>query len=123
RDRSVQCAGDGLRAGGNREGNEDSKDNELPKGHLDHVLLHAFLLDSVCGNLRRAARGVKMLSAEMIHAAYRCPACRADLDASSASLRCAHCGAVYPIENQIADFAGGAYYDNFTDPTELAPDT
>jgi SAM-dependent methyltransferase len=63
-----------------------------------------------------------MLSAEMIHAAYRCPACRADLDASSASLRCAHCGAVYPIENQIADFAGGAYYDNFTDPSKLAPE-
>jgi SAM-dependent methyltransferase len=63
-----------------------------------------------------------MLFAEMIHAAYRCPACRGDLDASSASLRCSHCGAVYPIDNQIADFAGGAYYDNFTDPAELAPE-
>src|SRR6266487_5879761 len=58
----------------------------------------------------------------MIHAAYRCPTCRAELDADSASLRCMNCGTTYPVGNQIADFAGGAYYDNFTDASELAPE-
>jgi SAM-dependent methyltransferase len=62
------------------------------------------------------------LSQDAFHDAYRCPACHGRLDGNSESLRCTHCGAAYPIENQIADFAGGAYYDNFTDPSELAPE-
>src|SRR6058998_1366493 len=58
----------------------------------------------------------------MIHAAYRCPGCRAGLDADSASLQCPKCGVTYPVGNQIADFAGGAYYDNFTDASALSPE-
>jgi SAM-dependent methyltransferase len=58
----------------------------------------------------------------MTHAAYRCPTCRGQLDADSASLQCPKCGVTYPIENQIADFAGGAYYDNFTEASALAPE-
>lgn len=37
-------------------------------------------------------------------------------------MRCAQCGAAYPIENQIVDFSGGTYYDNFSDPSELVPE-
>jgi len=56
----------------------------------------------------------------MIHATYRCPTCHAELDADSASLQCTKCGVTYPVGNQIADFAGGAYYDNFNDPSALS---
>jgi SAM-dependent methyltransferase len=35
-------------------------------------------------------------------------------------LRCSHCGATYPVENQIADFAGGVYYDNFAEASALS---
>ena len=58
----------------------------------------------------------------MIHAAYRCPACRAGLESESVSLRCMQCGITYPVENQIADFANGAYYDNFTEASALSPE-
>src|SRR2546430_8418260 len=58
----------------------------------------------------------------MLHPAYRCPACRASLEVNSEALRCTRCGAAYPVENQIADFAGGKYYDNFSDASELAPE-
>jgi SAM-dependent methyltransferase len=47
---------------------------------------------------------------------YVCPACKGSL---SPSLRCDRCGASHSVENEIADFSGGAYYDVFTSADEL----
>lgn len=41
-----------------------------------------------------------------------CPSCHSPLDRP-------HCGAPYAVENGIADFSGGAYYDTFHDEVEL----
>ncbi|MDQ6801219.1 MAG: class I SAM-dependent methyltransferase [Acidobacteriota bacterium] len=51
---------------------------------------------------------------------YRCPDCFSELDEDASTLRCRRCSAAYPVENQIADFAGGAYYDNFKEPSQLS---
>ena len=43
---------------------------------------------------------------------YVCPSCHKPLDKP-------HCGAPYAVENGIADFSGGAYYDTFSIEDEL----
>jgi SAM-dependent methyltransferase len=43
---------------------------------------------------------------------YVCPSCHKPLDKP-------HCGAPYAVENGIADFSGGAYYDTFNSEDEL----
>lgn len=50
---------------------------------------------------------------------YICPLCRVPLTADSDALHCSSCGARYPVEDGIADFSGGAYYDHFTGPESL----
>ena len=54
---------------------------------------------------------------------YVCPQCRGQLRAEPGVLRCTACRSDFPVENQIADFSGGAYYDSF-DPrsTDLSSD-
>jgi SAM-dependent methyltransferase len=53
---------------------------------------------------------------------YVCPQCRGALASSPEGLNCAACGVLYPVADGIADFARGAYYDNFSgqDGQELA---
>ncbi|MGZ8867024.1 MAG: methyltransferase domain-containing protein [Thermoanaerobaculia bacterium] len=51
--------------------------------------------------------------------AYVCPACRGALLQSAATLRCTNCGVGYPVELEIADFSGGAYYDSYVPGQEL----
>jgi SAM-dependent methyltransferase len=43
---------------------------------------------------------------------YVCPSCHKPLDKP-------HCGEPYAVENGIADFSGGAYYDTFNSEDEL----
>lgn len=51
-----------------------------------------------------------------------CPHCRAALEVSHESLRCASCGRWYPVDRGIADFAEGAYYDAFDESMTLSPE-
>lgn len=44
---------------------------------------------------------------------YVCPSCHEPLDRH-------RCGATYSVENGIADFSGGSYYDTFNDESELS---
>jgi SAM-dependent methyltransferase len=48
-----------------------------------------------------------------------CVACRGVLVRESAALGCPSCGASYPVQDQIADFSGGHYYDAFHEDDEL----
>ncbi|MGA7617296.1 MAG: class I SAM-dependent methyltransferase [Thermoanaerobaculia bacterium] len=52
----------------------------------------------------------------------RCTRCRGSLVRDGGDLRCGSCGANWPIEHGIADFAEGAYYDQYEPGTELAPE-
>lgn len=51
---------------------------------------------------------------------YRCPACRGALIDAGSVLPCSHCGALYPVADQIADFSGGQYYDAYEPGQELS---
>jgi SAM-dependent methyltransferase len=48
--------------------------------------------------------------------AYVCPACRTPL---GDDLHCGTCDVTYPSDGGIADFSGGAYYDQFSDEAQL----
>jgi SAM-dependent methyltransferase len=48
-----------------------------------------------------------------------CVACRRDLIDESSGLRCSNCGAIFPVNDGIADFSGGKYYDSFHEHDEL----
>jgi len=50
-----------------------------------------------------------------------CPTCRTELAAETHALHCAKCNRSYPIEDAIADFSLGRYYDAF-DPGQILPD-
>lgn len=42
-----------------------------------------------------------------------CIDCYSPLSTDAGSAHCASCGAVYPVEHEIVDFASGHYYDSF----------
>jgi len=50
---------------------------------------------------------------------YRCPSCIGVLTAKAGSLRCERDDIDYPVVDHIADFMGGAYYDQFDENTVL----
>jgi SAM-dependent methyltransferase len=52
----------------------------------------------------------------------RCPSCHTGLAGSSSGLTCPTCHRTYPVENDIADFSGGKYYDTFDASTRLSAD-
>ena len=49
-----------------------------------------------------------------------CPACRGTLVRAVETLRCTSCDAKYPVDFDIADFSGGAYYDAYEPGQELS---
>ena len=49
-----------------------------------------------------------------------CPACRGALSVSAAALACAGCGRSFPVDDGIADFAEGRYFDDHPDPGALS---
>ena len=51
-----------------------------------------------------------------------CPACRRALAVSSSSLSCSSCARVFPVDDGIADFAEGRYFDDHPDPAALSED-
>jgi len=48
-----------------------------------------------------------------------CPRCHASLDQYSGGLRCDSCRLDYPVTDDIADFSGGVYFDQFDAATAL----
>ena len=50
-----------------------------------------------------------------------CPRCHVLLDPYDGGLRCAGCRLDYPVNEGIADFSGGVYFDQF-EPTTVLPD-
>lgn len=48
-----------------------------------------------------------------------CPACRHELTEEPSGFRCSRCERRFPVEHGIADFAEGAYYDQFDESTVL----
>lgn len=50
-----------------------------------------------------------------------CPRCHASLDHHEGGLRCNGCSTDYPVNEEIADFSGGVYFDQF-EPTTALPD-
>jgi len=55
-------------------------------------------------------------------AGFVCPRCRGPLSAAPSAFGCAACGRSYPIEGEIADFAEGEYYDQFSSERDLSAD-
>lgn len=49
-----------------------------------------------------------------------CPACRSALSLSASALACAGCGRAFPVDDGIADFAEGRYFDDHPDPGALS---
>lgn len=49
-----------------------------------------------------------------------CPACRSALEAEARSLACPACGRAFPVDDGIADFAEGRYFDDHVDPSSLS---
>lgn len=49
-----------------------------------------------------------------------CPACRRALGGSPSALVCLACGKSFPLEDGIADFAEGRYFDDHPDPNALS---
>lgn len=49
-----------------------------------------------------------------------CPECHVPLDVRPDSLGCRQCAAIYPVQDGIADFSGGRYYDNFVPGQSLS---
>jgi SAM-dependent methyltransferase len=60
------------------------------------------------------------IDSEKAGADYVCPSCRGPLARTSELLRCEDCGTCYELEDGIADFSGGHYYDNFVPGQELS---
>lgn len=60
------------------------------------------------------------VGSEKVHGEYACPGCRACLTRTAGFLRCEDCGASYELEDGIADFSGGRYYDKFVPGQELS---
>ncbi len=58
----------------------------------------------------------------MTHPVLRCPSCHATLTSGNDALRCDGCDRIYPVQDGIADFSGGRYYDNFDPSTRLTPE-
>ncbi|HEX8172836.1 MAG TPA: methyltransferase domain-containing protein [Thermoanaerobaculia bacterium] len=56
------------------------------------------------------------------HPTFVCPRDRAPLVADESSLHCTQCDARYPVDDDIADFARGAYYDSFEPGQQLPPE-
>jgi SAM-dependent methyltransferase len=56
------------------------------------------------------------------HALFRCPDCRSPLRVDAGTLRCDSCERGYPVTGGVADFSGGAYYDQFTPGDALDPE-
>jgi len=52
----------------------------------------------------------------------RCPACHGSLTEIAGGMRCERCHRVYPVEQNIADFSGGRYYDSFDPAVPLPPE-
>jgi SAM-dependent methyltransferase len=48
-----------------------------------------------------------------LHPDYVCPDCHAGLADTTCALRCKECSSLYPVDDGIADFSHGQYYDNF----------
>ena len=57
---------------------------------------------------------------EVSEPVYVCPACHARLSRADTDLRCASCRRSYPVEDGIADFVSGEYYDRFTPGARLS---
>lgn len=53
------------------------------------------------------------------HETYRCPDCQAPLYTLPVQLECSGCGRTYPVEEGLADFSGGIYYDSFPGEQQL----
>jgi len=51
-----------------------------------------------------------------------CPHCHVPLERAAVNLTCAACGRQYPIDDGIADFAEGSYYDSFNADTDRLSD-
>ena len=51
-----------------------------------------------------------------------CVQCKGPLLESVRALRCAQCAITCPVENEIADFARGSYFDQFTPGQQLRPE-
>jgi SAM-dependent methyltransferase len=56
----------------------------------------------------------------MTSSQYICPACRRPLCFRDLTLECKACDRHYPVDNGIADFAAGAYYDGFQEGHSLS---
>ncbi len=50
-----------------------------------------------------------------------CPFCHRSLTASPGELHCTSCGRSFPVEDEIADFAEGRYYDQFDEHSAIDP--
>ncbi len=51
-----------------------------------------------------------------------CPACHGALSTSSPGLTCDSCGRRFPVDDGIADFAEGVYFEDHPDPGALSED-
>jgi len=51
---------------------------------------------------------------------FICTHCHAELMSTPRALRCSSCGVEFPVEDGIADFAEGEYYDEFDPTMELS---
>jgi SAM-dependent methyltransferase len=51
-----------------------------------------------------------------------CPGCRVALSPSPSALTCVSCGRGFPVDDGIADFAEGRYFDDHPDPNALSED-
>src|ERR1019366_7545228 len=49
-----------------------------------------------------------------------CPVCHVALSASATALTCASCRRAFPVDDGIADFAEGRYFDDHPDPSSLS---
>jgi SAM-dependent methyltransferase len=49
-----------------------------------------------------------------------CPACHSAFSSSASALTCVSCGRRFPIDDGIADFAEGRYFDDHPDPNALS---
>jgi SAM-dependent methyltransferase len=54
------------------------------------------------------------------HETLACPHCHTALTSESGGLRCATCQRTYPVDDCIADFSEGEYYDQFVSESELS---
>jgi SAM-dependent methyltransferase len=57
---------------------------------------------------------------EVSEPVYVCPACHSRLSRADTDLRCSFCRRSHPVEDGIADFVSGEYYDQFTPGARLS---